>query len=282
MAELRILKPGDEAALEAFLLRHAASSMFLRSNSRAVGLADHGERLEGTYAAGFDGPEIVAVAAHYWNGNVVLQAPDHLTAVLDLAVGRSGRAVKGLVGPWVQAETARRRLDLDANSASLFSREILMSLPLDRLKVPAPLASGNVLCRAARADEVEWLAACNRTYQVEAVGRMDSPDLLDECREAAGWNFEKWWVLTENDSPVSCTTFNARLPDMVQVGGVFTPPDLRGQGYGRAVVAGSLLTARDEGVETAILFTAEENEPAQRAYRALGFEEIGDYGLLLW
>ncbi len=278
----RILNPGDEAALEAFLLRHAASSMFLRSNARLVGLADHGEPYQGTYAAAFDGQEIVAVIGHFWNGNVILQAPGHLEDLLDLAVSRTGRAVKGLVGPWEQGNAAMRRLGLDPASASLVSREILMRLPLDRLVVPEPLASGRVLCRKPRQDEAEWLALCRRDYQIEAVGRSDGPDLLEESRQEIRRDFAEWFVLADGDVPVACTRFNARLPDMVQVGGVFTPPGLRGQGHARGAVAGSLLAARDDGVETAILFTAETNHPAQRTYRSLGFEEIGDYGLLLW
>ena len=77
------------------------------------------------------------------------------------------------------------------------------------------------------------------------------------------------------------TAFSAVLPDMVQVGGVFTPVERRGRGYGRAVVAGSLLDARADGVVEAILFTEAENHPAQRAYEALGFERIGDYGMVM-
>jgi len=48
MPDLRTLQPGDEAALDAFLARHAESSMFLRSNARAAGLVDRGEPLQAT------------------------------------------------------------------------------------------------------------------------------------------------------------------------------------------------------------------------------------------
>jgi predicted GNAT family acetyltransferase len=45
-------------------------------------------------------------------------------------------------------------------------------------------------------------------------------------------------------------------------------------------VAGSLVAARSQGAQRAILFTEERNFPAQRSYVALGFSEIGDYGLI--
>ena len=45
---VRVLQPGDEAALEKFLAPRALTSMFLRSNARAAGLVDRGEPLQGT------------------------------------------------------------------------------------------------------------------------------------------------------------------------------------------------------------------------------------------
>ena len=80
-----------------------------------------------------------------------------------------------------------------------------------------------------------------------------------------------------SDGPVSYSAFNASLPEIVQVGGVWTPPEQRGRGYARAVVAGSLLDARAERVVRAVLFT--ENPAARRAYEALGFQRVGEYGL---
>jgi predicted GNAT family acetyltransferase len=46
-------------------------------------------------------------------------------------------------------------------------------------------------------------------------------------------------------------------------------------------VAASLLDARADAAELAILFTGEHNIPAQKAYLALGFEHIGDYKIVL-
>ena len=89
------------------------------------------------------------------------------------------------------------------------------------------------------------------------------------------------WVLEEAGCLVSMTGFNATLPDVVRVAGVFTPAELRGRSHGRAVVPGSLLDARADGVVEAILFTEAENHPAQRAYESHGFERIGDYEMVM-
>jgi predicted GNAT family acetyltransferase len=79
---------------------------------------------------------------------------------------------------------------------------------------------------------------------------------------------------------VAGTGFNARLPGIVQVGGVWVPPPLRRQGLARGAVALHLLEARTEGVGRAILFSASDH--AARAYRSLGFREIGRFTLLLF
>ena len=67
----------------------------------------------------------------------------------------------------------------------------------------------------------------------------------------------------------------------MQVGGVYTPPALRRRGYAACVLAQSLLDARAEGAERSILFTATENVPAQRCYEGLGYERLGDFGVVL-
>jgi predicted GNAT family acetyltransferase len=88
------------------------------------------------------------------------------------------------------------------------------------------------------------------------------------------------WVLVEDGRPVAYSIFNAELEDMVQIGGVWTPPELRGRGYGGGVVAGSLVHARSRGVTRAVLFA--ERADAKRAYRRIGFRSVGEYGLLLF
>ncbi|MBU7585136.1 MAG: GNAT family N-acetyltransferase [Nostoc sp. TH1S01] len=156
MAILRTLQPGDEALLEKFLLQHADTSMFLRSNWREAGLLDQGARFQGTYIAAIANETIVAVAARHW-------------------------------------------------------------------------------------------------------------------------------ILVAEDTPIAYTTFNAWLPDIVQIGGVWTPPALRSRGYAKCVVAGSLLEARSHGVERAILFTNRENHAAQAAYRGIGFRTTGEeFGLVIF
>jgi RimJ/RimL family protein N-acetyltransferase len=86
-------------------------------------------------------------------------------------------------------------------------------------------------------------------------------------------------VLMHGDTPLAMTGFNAQLPHIVQIGGVYTPPHLRGQGHARRAVALHLAQARDRGVAQATLFSA--SDMAARAFRAVGFSQIGDWSLIL-
>jgi len=281
VTEIRPLVAGDEEPLEAFLLTHRDSSMFLRSNARRAGLTDHGGPLHGSYVAAFDGTDVAAVAAHYWNGMVILQAPLRAGDLARAAVARSGRDLRGLAGPWDQVTVARAALGATERRAAKASREGLYGLDLADLIAPAALVSGRCTCRHAHDDELELLIEWRTAYAQEALGASAAPNLPAQSREEVALLRRERadFVLEEGGQPVAFAAYNAQLPDIVQIGGVWTPPALRGRGYGRAVTAGALTAARDAGATRAVLFT--DNPSATRAYAALGFHHVGEYGLLL-
>ncbi len=280
--ELRVLRPGDEGALESFLARHPDTSMFLRANARSAGLVDRGQPLQATYVALLDGG-ITGVVAHCWNGMVLVQAPADTAAVARAAVRQSRRPVTGFSGPWSQVVAAREALGLAAARATRNSRDDLYALDLARLIVPEPLVTGAVSCRHPRPPELDQLVAWRVAFALEALGAADSTALRDASRADVLLHHERGadWVLLAGKTLVAYSVFNAMLPDIVQIGGVWTPPEMRGRGYARSVVAGSLVAARKQGVERAVLFADPDNSMARAAYLAIGFRIVGDYGLVL-
>jgi predicted GNAT family acetyltransferase len=280
---IRILQPSDEAILEAFLLPQIESCMFLLSNMRLSGLVDHGQPYEGTYAAAFEGGDIVAVVAHYWNGNLVLQAPGHADALWRAAIAASERPIEGLIGPDDQVGRAKGALGIDASHVQMDETEKLYSLKLDELIEPGGLRSGELDGRRIEPRDLELVTQWRTAFSLEALGEKDSPQLRQRCRASIERSLREGhtWILEDQGQPVACSSFNAATTEAVQVGGVWTPPELRRRGYGRAVVGASLLDARAENVERAILFTGKTNIAAQKAYVALGFRHIGDYRIVL-
>ena len=275
--------------LEAFLLPRIASSMFLLGNMRAAGLSDRGERFCGTYVGAFEGEELVGVLAHYWNGVVMPQAGEHVDALWRAAVAASDRGVTGAIGPAGQVTTIRDGLLSAAVKGGVVpvprmdEREPLFELQLDALSVPEAPASGRVNGRLAEPRDLETLSAWRAAYEVETLGSVGSPKLRADARAAVvrQTGDGSLWVLESGGALVALTGFNTRTAEAVQVGGVYTPPEWRRRGYGRCVVAASLLGARDTGAELGVLFTSENNVPAQRAYTALGFRPVGAFRLWL-
>ncbi len=281
--EIRLLEPGDENVVESFLRAHTDTSMLLRSNLRSAGLVDRGATFQATWVGAFRDGELVSVAAHCWNGVLILQAPEQVDDVAREAVVRSARKLRGLAGPWSQVERASGALAVDRASAAKASPEDLFALDLDHLVLPAVLEHDGVQCRRAIEADLAILPQFRHDYCVEALGSTPGPALLEATRGemarvvADGSGF----VLAVDGEVVAYSGFNARLPDVVQIGGVWTPRGARGRAFARAVVAGSLRAVRNEGVRRAILFTDRHNVAARRAYVAIGFEPIGDYGLVL-
>lgn len=283
--EIRLLEPVDRPFLERFLAADPDRTMFLRSNLLAAGLAYDGRTYSAQYMAACEGRDVVAVAAHCWNGNMIVYAPRHLAEIVSALVQVSSRPVAGLVGGWAEITEARSILGLTDAPTNMVSQDILFGLDLADLKMPAVLTQPgtHVVCRLATMTDLDTLTRFRVAYSKETLGAPPSSDLVDRCRkEVAGSIGQDAWLLTDHGRPVACSFFNARLPGSVQIGGVYTPPDLRGRGYGRAVVAGSLATVRSRGVRRSILFTGQDNLPAQAAYQALGYEPIGSYGLILF
>jgi uncharacterized protein len=284
VARVEILGPEAEAAMLEFLRQRVEHSMFLLSNLAEAGFEASDHRRSGVYVGALEGDAIVGVACHYRMGNIVVNAPRHAAVLARALVDASGRRIAGVVGPAPEVAQIVTALDLPHGAdAQLDESEVLYRLALDQLRVPAALRDGEVRGRELAVADVEQVSEWMLRYCVEAIGDVETEALREKVRaeQVAALGRGEVFVLEHEGRLVARTGFNARLPDAVQIGGVWTPHELRGRGYARCVVAAHLLAAREAGVRTAILFTEHSNTPARRAYAALGFAEIGRYRLLM-
>src|SRR3954468_11571118 len=76
--DIRILNDSDQPKLEAFLIGHRDSSMFLRSNALRVGLVDREAPFHALYSGLFNEGNLIGVVAHSWTGMVLMQCPGNL------------------------------------------------------------------------------------------------------------------------------------------------------------------------------------------------------------
>jgi GNAT superfamily N-acetyltransferase len=187
-----------------------------------------------------------------------------------------GRRISGCIGPTHQVRAMLSALGLDDCPKTLDRDEPHFALDLDALHVPEGPGTLHPLEAADRDEMIRWRAA----YEVEVLGA-DPRTGLETARAdyEAYVNADSHRILLDDDRPLSTTGFNATAGQAVQIGGVYTPPPLRGRGHARRAVALHLAEVRDRGARRAILFSA--GPAAEAAYRAIGFQRIGDWTLCI-
>lgn len=279
--QIRRLHDGDREELERFLSGYAETSMYLRSNARKVGLEYRGEDFQGEYFAAFDAAgNMAGVLAHNHSGRVLMQAVDKATLTALVAAFREAatRPIAGFLGPDEQVEATVAGLGLSNHDYAMNKNERLYALELAALVVP-PQFDSTEMVEASQIDRAilaEWI----RDNELETQGAQEGEELDAEVE----WQVQQiiagdYWALVVEGQPVALSGFTAHLPDIVQIGSVWTPPQYRNRGYARALVALTLQKAREQGVKKAILFT--DNPAAVKAYTAIGFTQVGSYRIAL-
>ena len=80
--------------------------------------------------------------------------------------------------------------------------------------------------------------------------------------------------------PVSVAGCTRATAGQARVGPVYTPPELRGRGFGGAATAAVTQAALDDGAEGVVLFTDLANPTSNTLYQRLGYRPIGDRAVL--
>lgn len=189
----------------------------------------------------------------------------------------SRRAAMGLLGVTGEVRAILPALELGETAMKLDQDEPQFLLDLSELQMPD--LNGHLL--PASDSLRDLLVAWRAGYVTETLGESEAEAsataTIDVERQITA---ESHRVLVVDDRPVAVTGINAALSDIVQVGGVYTPPRLRRRGYARLAVALHLRELREAGVSKATLFAS--GEPAVRAYVSLGFKHVGSFSLVLF
>lgn len=130
---------------------------------------------------------------------------------------------------------------------------------------------------AAPADRdlvLEWL----RAFEVEALPE-DAPHLDLEASferrvQSTSGGFALWE--DERGEPVSLCGYGGRTPHGTRIGPVYTPPALRGRGYGSAVTAHVTKEQLDSGRDYCFLYTDLSNPTSNKIYVDIGYERVCD------
>jgi len=238
----------DLPEVKAFLNAHVVQSMFPLANLKTHGLNGDHPRAPSFWLTRQNG-EITGVLTVTREGMLMPQCPTKKWQ--GVAETLKNRDVIGIIGPADQARSLQKALGLTTAPTMLDHDEPQYELALDDLVIPVGAGDIVPLADADRDEMIGWRTA----YDIEALNTSE-----DEAGPIATENYESYIAnqshvtLMEGDTAFCTTGFNARLPDIVQIGGVYTPPDKRCQGHARRAVALHLNQAKQQGVTRATLF----------------------------
>ena len=208
-------------------------------------------------------------------GMLMPQSPDMDWAGMSEAL--RGLDLIGIIGPSDQSRSLLDSLDLNNVKTTLDHDEPQYSLDLSDLIIPKGRGDIFQLASANKEEMIRW----RRDYDIETLNSDFEEASVRAPNEYESYCAENSHVtLMDGDTALCTTGFNARLPEIVQIGGVYTPPKLRNRAHAKRAVALHLQQAKSEGVKRATLFSA--NEFASRAYQAIGFTYIGQWTLCLF
>lgn len=123
--------------------------------------------------------------------------------------------------------------------------------------------------RARATDEIvgQWILDF-----IEEATPHDSKPSPERLKALTGSRDNHLWIV--DDRPVAIASIVRRSADVIAIGGVYTPPELRRRGYAGAVTAATVLSGLEEGKSTACLYTDLRNPYSNRCYARLGFQPV--------
>jgi RimJ/RimL family protein N-acetyltransferase len=142
---------------------------------------------------------------------------------------------------------------------------------LDTLRPPDPAALGHARV-AGPADRGRVIAWCEAFHREAEPGPRGDLELMVDDRLSYG-GFTVWEAAGQ---PVSLAGLSRPVAGQARVGPVYTPPGLRGRGYGGAVTWAVSRGALDAGITGVLLFTDLANPTSNALYQRLGYRPIAD------
>jgi predicted GNAT family acetyltransferase len=145
---------------------------------------------------------------------------------------------------------------------------------LDDLQPPRRKVAG--AARRAGARDVGLVAQWYAQFFAEAFGHpLEDADASARHMLDGGGAVVLW---EHGGEALSLAAARAPVFGVARIGPVYTPPDLRGRGYGSAVTAAATRLLLDAGA-VPVLYTDLANPTSNAIYRALGYRPVCDWAM---
>lgn len=208
--------------------------------------------------------------------NLVLSELDDERAIepIVLAARQEFRSLPGVVGPkeraaqfaaaWEAATGAKGRLEL-AQRAFRVDRVEPPQGVQGRMRPYEP-SDRELACR--------WMDAFTAEALPENAPHPESSEQFVDRRDE---DPDGGLVLWEDGEAVSIAGYGGPTPNGIRIGPVYTPPELRGRGYGSAVTAALTQQLLDGGRRFCFLFTDLANPTSNSIYQRIGYRRVADF-----
>ncbi|MEU7738001.1 GNAT family N-acetyltransferase [Streptomyces griseus] len=274
----RVLEPSDLQAALAILESEPVANAFVTSRVQVAGLDPWrlGGEMWGWYADGmlrslcYSGANLVPICA----------GPEAVRAFADRA-RRAGRRCSSIVGPAEPTTQLWRLLEPSWGPA----REVRANQPLMVTESPSVDVTPDPLVRRIRKDETEVLMPACVAMFTEEVGispLAGDGGLLYQARVAELIGAGRSFARIDDGKVVFKAEIGAATPEACQIQGVWVAPEHRGKGLSETGMAAVLAYALADVAPVVSLYVNDYNTPARKAYRRVGFREVGAFMSVLF
>ncbi len=209
--------------------------------------------------------------------NVILVDATDDTALhcLAEAVNGDGVGVPGAVGnrptidrfvrSWYEVSREAARIEMKQGVFSLSAVD----------EVPPPMGAPRVATPADSDLVVQWVSefACEAIpWEHNPVGRI----VRAVKRKLSGQHESGYWLWERDGAPVSMSGYASPTGTGIRVGPVYTPADLRGNGYATGLVASQSKWLIDIGYRFCFLYTDLANPTSNSIYERIGYEQVAE------
>jgi GNAT superfamily N-acetyltransferase len=252
--------------LSALLDQDPVANVFLRSELRL------GASLEGWWGLG----ETDRLRAVLMTGSVVVPWIPDPADIPPLAAVLGRQLPRLIIGP----APAVRAL---AASLAPRLRPVEVRDPQPVMVLDGSIPRRSVPIRRGRRDDLDQLTVAAAAMHKEEMGV--DPLALDPV----GWRhrmatlIDRGWsyLLIEGGEIAFKVELSAWTPEVVQLQGVWTRPELRRRGIATAALA-AVCAELLAGVPVCSLYLNSYNDPAMRLYRRLGFRQVGEFATVIF
>jgi uncharacterized protein len=204
--------------------------------------------------------------------NLVLSraTQDDVEPLIETLAGQQAR-FPGIVGPSdIAGAFADKWLGRTGQKSVDYMDQIIYSLA--KVQMPPPI---NGALRPARPEEAKTVAQWIRGFSQDALPKSEQVSEADALKKAeevvrAG----RMFVWSLEGKPVAQAAFSG-TSSVARINMVYTPPENRGHGYAKAIVAHLSQQQLDAGKKMCCLYADARNPVSNSMYRKIGYEFVG-------